>query len=105
MIENNLILRDVIEEKTNKLNYLIKSQQELKYLLLLDSSDNEISSAFYENNEIIERIKKEIKELQIKLQEIDPAYIIEITNEIQSQNNEEKKERNNLESSMNGVYL
>lgn len=42
---------------------------------------------------------------KIKLQEIDPAYIIEITNEIQSQNNEEKKEINNLESSMNGVYL
>ncbi len=101
MITNNLILRDLIVEKKHQLEYLLKTQKELKYLILLDPTDNDISTAYYENEVIISSKEKEIKELQDKLEEIDPAYAIERLNERNNQQNVEEEQK----MSDNGIYL
>ena len=104
-MENNLILRDLIAEKKHKLNYLIKSQQELKYVLLLEPLDEEISTAYYENSIIISQQQQEIEELELKLEEIDPAYAIERLN-IKSKKEEEEEEKEEEKNiSEDGVYL
>lgn len=91
----------MIAEKKHQLEKLLTTQKELKYLILLDSTDRDISTAYYENEAIISSKQHEIRELQERLEEIDPAYALERMNEMKSEGKEEEKEA----KPENGIYL
>jgi hypothetical protein len=84
--QNPLLIRDEIDEREHRLVHLRKSQDELKYFILIEPEDSDLSTAFYENNLIIARIENEMNQLREQLIEIDPAFSIEkqVTQSLQS---------------------
>jgi flagellar assembly factor FliW len=107
MNENPFLIRDEIDERSHRLIHLKKSQDELKYFILQQPEDLELSTAFYENSLIINRIENEIISLKEELVKIDPAYSIEsrVVGFIQPTEIFQRRLPEEMKEECQGVYL
>jgi hypothetical protein len=74
MIEENLQIRDDIDELVHQMEFLQKSQIEIKNFLQTNPEDDDFIVAFEENKTSLNKRYEKLLKLNKKLQNIDPTY-------------------------------
>jgi DNA repair exonuclease SbcCD ATPase subunit len=105
--ENPILLRDEIDEKSHKLLHLKRSQEELQEMMrtIHPMVDQDLSTAYHENREVILKIENEIHGLKDILIEIDPAYALESALASHVSKNEDVAGDDSLPNETQGIYL
>jgi hypothetical protein len=80
-VQSKYELRDKIDEISNQIFHLERSNEELSSFLLEEPGEEEFILAISENNTIIENKRNEVVDLKILLCSIDAAYFKEHYND------------------------